>query len=124
MQILQRFLTSGNLVKPIEQLIIPLQLLTFQRLIWPKMGRYSQGKSGPKDTHSGDKFLFPNRSALFWCSRIDIFDGGKEGGNCTSLVPRISREAGIKTRERGPDLKEKLLVISESFQMSAAAEGL
>lgn len=90
---------------------MPLELLTFKRLIWPKMGRYSQGKFGPKDTHSGDKFLSQNRSTLFWCSRTDIFERGKEGENCTSLVPRIFRESGIKSRERGPDLKEKLLAI-------------
>lgn len=88
------------------------------------MGGYSQGKTGPKDTHSGDKFLSPNRSALFWCSRTDIFERGKEGKNCNSLVPKMSRETGIKSRKRGPDLKEKLLVTHESFQISAAAEGL
>lgn len=103
---------------------MPLQLLTFQRLVWPKMGRYSQGESGPKDTHSGDKFLSPNRSALFCSSRTDIFERGKERRNRTSFGPRTSREAGIESRERGPDLKEKLLVITESLKISVMAEGV
>lgn len=45
----------------------------------------------------------------FGVQGLTYLKGEKSGGNCTSLVPRISREAGIKSRERGPGLKEKLL---------------
>lgn len=123
-QILQRFLTVRNLANLIEHPIMCLQLLTFQRLIcWPNMGRFSQGSSGPKDTHCQvSSSCLQIEMLYFGVQGLTFFNRGKQP--ILSLVPRNSRQAGIKNRERGPDLQEKLPGIPESVQKFAAAEGL
>ena len=58
----------------------------------------------------------------FGVQGLTFFNRGKQP--VFSLVARNSRQAGIKTRERGPDLQEKLPGIPESVKKFAAAEGL
>lgn len=58
----------------------------------------------------------------FGVQGLTFFNRGKQP--IFSLVPRNSRQAGIKTRERGPDLQEKLTGIPESVQKFAVAEGM
>lgn len=100
-----------------------LQLLTFQRLIcWPDTGRFSQGNSGPKDTHCQVSSSHLQIEVLYFVVQgLTFFNRGKQP--VFSLVPRNSREAGIKTRERGPDLQEKLPGTPESAQKFAVADG-
>lgn len=75
-----------------------VQLLTFQRLIcWPKTGRFSQGNSGPKDTHCQVSSSHLQIQMLYFAVQgLTFFNGGKQ--RIFSLVLRSSRQAGMKTR--------------------------